>query len=245
MPPSTSKSISRSQGISRTSCSSFPAPLLAHLRLPLLLLLLTVFLAQQPGGGPSSVAMALPVSMLNSLSNFYPLSALLRGREEPPRLALVVVKGAGREASSDSRMLTPVQPVELAASSRREPLLSNIAAISSQTVRPTKPQKFGTLKLCPPGGRSFFEAFELACPMRKRRKRHVMLGSRISVEPPRMRKFHLSSESQQQPEEPQPRPSAEEETYRPANISEIMRICCVSGCEFADFFAHCGPFSMW
>jgi hypothetical protein len=151
MPPSTSKSISRSQGISRTSCSSFPAPLLAHLRLPLLLLLLTVFLAQQPGGGPSSVAMALPVSMLNSLSNFYPLSALLRGREEPPRLALVVVKGAGREASSESRMLTPVQPVELAASSRREPLLSNIAAISSQTVRPTKPQKFGTLKLCPPG----------------------------------------------------------------------------------------------
>ena len=36
-----------------------------------------------------------------------------------------------------------------------------------------------------------------------------------------------------------------EREYRPANISEIMRICCVSGCEFADFFPHCGPFSMW
>ncbi|KAH7731188.1 CBN-INS-17 protein [Aphelenchoides avenae] len=35
-----------------------------------------------------------------------------------------------------------------------------------------QPEKFGALKLCPPGGRSFFEAFELACPM-KRKKRSL------------------------------------------------------------------------
>ena len=88
--------------------------------------------------------------------------------------------------------------------------------------------------------------------MKKRKKRHVMfgLGSRVRAEPPRMRKYHPDSEELREPEKPeeqrQQRPAdGGEEAYRPANISEIMRICCVSGCEFSDFFPHCGPFSMW
>uniref|UniRef100_A0A915BTZ3 Insulin-like domain-containing protein n=1 Tax=Parascaris univalens TaxID=6257 RepID=A0A915BTZ3_PARUN len=79
-----------------------------------------------------------------------------------------------------------------------------------------KKPKFGALKLCPPGGRSFFEAFQLACPMR--RKRDISLNKRI----PRLQR-----------------------KYRPATLSEIMKICCLRGCEFSDFFPHCGPFSEW
>uniref|UniRef100_A0A914YPD2 Insulin-like domain-containing protein n=1 Tax=Panagrolaimus superbus TaxID=310955 RepID=A0A914YPD2_9BILA len=77
---------------------------------------------------------------------------------------------------------------------------------------PEPQQKFGTLKLCPPGGRSFFEAFQLACPMR--RKRSTL--------------FEIKDKH-----------------YRPATIDEIMKICCHRGCEFTDFFPHCGPFAAW
>jgi hypothetical protein len=94
-----------------------------------------------------------------------------------------------------------------------------------------------------PGGRSFFEAFELACPMKRRKKRHVMFG------PPRIRKYEKwddeMEERQRHESEKQRQVEDNGEAYRPANISEIMRICCVSGCEFSDFFPHCGPFSMW
>ncbi|KHN78395.1 hypothetical protein Tcan_05126 [Toxocara canis] len=76
--------------------------------------------------------------------------------------------------------------------------------------------KFGTLKLCPPGGRSFFEAFQLACPMR--RKRDISLEKR------------------------KPRPARR---FRPATIDEMMKICCIRGCEFSDFFPYCGPFGGW
>ncbi|KAI1701544.1 insulin-like peptide 17 [Ditylenchus destructor] len=73
--------------------------------------------------------------------------------------------------------------------------------------------RFGTLKLCPPGGRSFFEAFQLACPMR--RKKRSVLRTEVT------------------------------DQYRPATINEIMHICCRKGCEFTDFFPHCGPFADW
>ncbi|KJH52483.1 hypothetical protein DICVIV_01329 [Dictyocaulus viviparus] len=36
-------------------------------------------------------------------------------------------------------------------------------------IRQPKP-KPGSLKLCPPGGRSFLDAFNLICPMRRRRR---------------------------------------------------------------------------
>ncbi|KAE9548922.1 hypothetical protein FO519_007867 [Halicephalobus sp. NKZ332] len=88
------------------------------------------------------------------------------------------------------------------------------------------PQKFGTLKLCPPGGRSFFEAFQLACPMRRKR----------------------SAPSQYEYDDsdfPFPNAKSQNEQYRPATIDEIMKICCVRGCEFTDFFPHCGPFGAW
>uniref|UniRef100_A0AC35GR70 Insulin-like domain-containing protein n=1 Tax=Panagrolaimus sp. PS1159 TaxID=55785 RepID=A0AC35GR70_9BILA len=77
---------------------------------------------------------------------------------------------------------------------------------------PEPEQKFGTLKLCPPGGRSFFEAFQLACPMRRKRS---------------------------------PLFEIKDKHYRPATIDEIMKICCHRGCEFTDFFPHCGPFAAW
>uniref|UniRef100_A0A7E4UMT6 IlGF domain-containing protein n=1 Tax=Panagrellus redivivus TaxID=6233 RepID=A0A7E4UMT6_PANRE len=75
--------------------------------------------------------------------------------------------------------------------------------------------KFGTLKLCPPGGRSFFEAFQLACPMRRKRSPLASYSSSMIAG----------------------------KEYRPATIDEIMKICCAKGCEFTDFFPHCGPFS--
>uniref|UniRef100_A0AC34RN12 Insulin-like domain-containing protein n=1 Tax=Panagrolaimus sp. JU765 TaxID=591449 RepID=A0AC34RN12_9BILA len=83
--------------------------------------------------------------------------------------------------------------------------------------------KFGTLKLCPPGGRSFFEAFQLACPMRKKR----------SMTPDY--DYENSPFTSRQPDP----------HYRPATIDEIMKICCIRGCEFTDFFPHCGPFNAW
>ncbi|KAI6187719.1 hypothetical protein M3Y98_00275100 [Aphelenchoides besseyi] len=76
--------------------------------------------------------------------------------------------------------------------------------------------KFGKLKLCPPGGRSFLEAFQLACPMRRKRS-------------PLPRLFDFGSDP----------------FYRPATIDEIMQICCLKGCELSDLFNYCGPFGTW
>lgn len=239
--------------------------------------------------GPSNSAMALPTSMLNwntLANNFYPFGQLFRRnnnnnspiREEPTNsaamIALVVVKsGPKRNEKTSSEigqpsLLSTVEekmPSEIAASLPHSP--NRMAA-----KLPNQQQKFGTLKLCPPGknqkyiiriffffagGRSFFEAFELACPMKKRRKRHVMFGglaNRIRAEPlPRYNRRggggDLEEENEDSIQNGEGHHLKEEETksreYRPANISEIMRICCVSGCEFADFFPHCGPFSMW
>ncbi|KAI6225301.1 hypothetical protein M3Y99_01351200 [Aphelenchoides fujianensis] len=78
--------------------------------------------------------------------------------------------------------------------------------------------KFGKLKLCPPGGRSFLEAFQLACPMRRKR----------------------SAESS-----PQPNAIEQDPFYRPANILEVTQICCSTGCELIDLFPYCGPFGLW
>uniref|UniRef100_A0A1I7RZ27 IlGF domain-containing protein n=1 Tax=Bursaphelenchus xylophilus TaxID=6326 RepID=A0A1I7RZ27_BURXY len=75
--------------------------------------------------------------------------------------------------------------------------------------------KFGKLKLCPPGGRSFLEAFQLACPMRRKRS---VDKSTVPL-------------------------SEKDPNYRPATIDEFMHICCKNGCELTDFFPHCAPFS--
>ncbi|MFH4975554.1 hypothetical protein AB6A40_002263 [Gnathostoma spinigerum] len=90
--------------------------------------------------------------------------------------------------------------------------LGNLSQMSS------KP-KFGTLKLCPPGGRSFFEAFQLACPMR--RKRSVFDRLRRNED------------------------TFGDGEYRPATVNEIMKICCIRGCEVSDLFSLCAPFSVW
>jgi len=42
-----------------------------------------------------------------------------------------------------------------------------------------------------------------------------------------------------------PNMKPKDQKYRPATIDEIMKICCVRGCEFTDFFPHCGPFGAW
>jgi hypothetical protein len=71
------------------------------------------------------------------------------------------------------------------------------------------------------GGRSFFEAFQMACPMRKRRKRStVMFDELLSA---------IDAEHMK-------------EAYRPAKPDELMQICCHKGCDLTDFFPYCGPF---
>jgi hypothetical protein len=35
------------------------------------------------------------------------------------------------------------------------------------------------------------------------------------------------------------------EGYRPATLTEIMRICCDVGCEVRDLLAYCDPFGPW
>uniref|UniRef100_A0A1I7V502 IlGF domain-containing protein n=2 Tax=Caenorhabditis tropicalis TaxID=1561998 RepID=A0A1I7V502_9PELO len=48
-------------------------------------------------------------------------------------------------------------------------LFSRPAPITRDTIRPPR-AKHGSLKLCPPGGASFLDAFNLICPMRRRRR---------------------------------------------------------------------------
>lgn len=35
------------------------------------------------------------------------------------------------------------------------------------------------------------------------------------------------------------------EGYRPATLTEIMKICCDVGCEVRDLLAYCDPFGPW
>ncbi|EPB74904.1 hypothetical protein ANCCEY_06020 [Ancylostoma ceylanicum] len=48
-------------------------------------------------------------------------------------------------------------------------IFSRTSLVSRDVVRQQKP-KHGSLKLCPPGGPSFLDAFNLICPMRRRRR---------------------------------------------------------------------------
>ncbi|KAJ1357199.1 hypothetical protein KIN20_015281 [Parelaphostrongylus tenuis] len=48
-------------------------------------------------------------------------------------------------------------------------------------VRQTKPKR-GSLKLCPPGGPSFLDAFNLICPMRRRRRSANEFSGKVSLE---------------------------------------------------------------
>uniref|UniRef100_A0A914I848 Insulin-like domain-containing protein n=1 Tax=Globodera rostochiensis TaxID=31243 RepID=A0A914I848_GLORO len=109
---------------------------------------------------------------------------------------------------------------------------------------------FGRLKLCPPGGRSFFEAFELACPMkRRRRKRHTMFGfgraPTMAFGKEMAARYGNIGGSAGEADKGDGAVQQNWNVYRPANITEIMQICCSKGCEFADLLPHCGPFSLW
>ncbi|VDO74710.1 unnamed protein product [Heligmosomoides polygyrus] len=55
------------------------------------------------------------------------------------------------------------------------------SAVSRDTVRQSKP-KPGSLKLCPPGGPSFLDAFNLICPMRRRRRSIDSVDDRSTLE---------------------------------------------------------------
>lgn len=245
-------------GSGSSSITSSVATIIHAFRHFLLLLILLAFICQQQpvpllpftssnNGPQSSFTMALPVSMMKSLYSFYPLNTLFRTSSQHqrrrPSLSIAVmptiienkVKNPDRYGmKQQQKQRQQQQQHQQLTVTRQDELLEE-----AQPAR-FRPHKYGTLKLCPPGGRSFFEAFELACPMRKRRKRHVMLGfgKRITDDNglPRSAEMEHHARNVQ---------NDEAYRYRPANISEIMRICCASGCEFSDFFPHCGPFSMW
>ncbi|CAJ0941136.1 unnamed protein product, partial [Mesorhabditis belari] len=73
-----------------------------------------------------------------------------------------------------------------------------------------------TLRLCPAGGPSFFEAFQLVCPM-KRRKRSI-------------RKEHHRASSRKMSVSP-----SEE-------LPLLMEKCCKKGCDFEALHKMCDPF---
>jgi len=81
-------------------------------------------------------------------------------------------------------------------------------------------EKFGALHLCPPGGRSFMVAWNLACEM-KRKKRSVDA-------------VYLYSKRSPAPE-----------GYTAATLSDIMNICCDVGCDIRDLLSYCDPFGPW
>nr|CAD2181808.1 unnamed protein product [Meloidogyne enterolobii] len=180
--------------------------------------------------------------MMNVFS-YNPLSALFRNTEFNSRN-----KPLFSSSESSSRTELREQHHQLPAFNNRE-----IQQLKHPIEKQKTETKLGALKLCPPGGRSFFEAFELACPMRKRKKRHTIFGISTRFEKPKNNlkiKEDYFDDLEEEEEDPQQQQENSQENqnklkYRPANISEIMRICCVNGCEFTDFFPHCGPFSTW
>uniref|UniRef100_A0A914VL55 Insulin-like domain-containing protein n=1 Tax=Plectus sambesii TaxID=2011161 RepID=A0A914VL55_9BILA len=110
-------------------------------------------------------------------------------------------------------------------------------------------KNFGSLKLCPAGGASFVEAWSMACTMR-RKKRNVELeegqDTRISDQ------FRFNSNHAGRPMSLKQNDGrhalvkrSPQQKYRPATLTEIMRICCVHGCELVDLWAYCDPFGPW
>uniref|UniRef100_A0A915IWI7 Insulin-like domain-containing protein n=1 Tax=Romanomermis culicivorax TaxID=13658 RepID=A0A915IWI7_ROMCU len=90
---------------------------------------------------------------------------------------------------------------------------------------------FGSLILCPAGGKSFRMAWSLACEMRRKRKRsidHQSFGKNLD-----QNMFEL----QQKRQVPQ--------GYRPATLTDIQKICCNVGCEIRDLLSYCDPFGPW
>nr|CAD2172917.1 unnamed protein product [Meloidogyne enterolobii] len=209
-----------------------------------LFLLTTLLVIIQPQASflSSNYAQALPVSMMNVFSYNNPLSALFRNTEFNSRSKPLF-------SSSESSSRTELRE------QHQLPAFTNREIQQTQLKHPIEKQKtetkLGALKLCPPGGRSFFEAFELACPMRKRKKRHTIFGISTRFEKPKnnlkiKEDYYDDSEEEEDPQQDENSQENQNKLkYRPANISEIMRICCVNGCEFTDFFPHCGPFSTW
>ncbi|KAI3415940.1 hypothetical protein GPALN_005502 [Globodera pallida] len=163
--------------------------------------------------------------MLNSMTRFYPLNSLINNRQRGTAEQKSIL---GEQVENDG------QAKDLPEQKTTEDFSNN----------------FGRLKLCPPGGRSFFEAFELACPMkRRRRKRHPMLGfgraPTMAFGKGVAAKYGNVGGSAGEADKGDGAVQQNWNIYRPANITEIMQICCSNGCEFADLLPHCGPFSLW
>lgn len=81
--------------------------------------------------------------------------------------------------------------------------------------------------------------------MRRRKKRHTIFGISTQIQPKMFEKTTTNNNKLDYFDDENEEYQNDKIKYRPANISEIMRICCVNGCEFSDFFPHCGPFSTW
>ncbi|KAL7075199.1 hypothetical protein ACQ4LE_005993 [Meloidogyne hapla] len=207
---------------------------------PLLLTTLLTLLQPQASFLNFNSAQALPVSMMNVFS-YNPLIALFRNTDLNSRTKPFFSPPTSEffprtqfQQIENLKTIEKQQEQQQSSEFNNREILENKHPIEKQQKSETK---LGALKLCPPGGRSFFEAFELACPMRKRKKRHTIIGISTQFQPKKITNMDYYDEDEEKQEN--------KLKYRPANISEIMRICCVNGCEFSDFFPHCGPFSTW
>ncbi|CAD5231440.1 unnamed protein product [Bursaphelenchus xylophilus] len=76
----------------------------------------------------------------------------------------------------------------------------------------------GLLKMCPPGGEAFTNAWQMTCGMR-RRKRST-----------------LPNEDDK---------SRAKRDYRPLSLTEMMQFCCQFSCSFRDLMPYCDPFGQW
>ncbi|CAI4224722.1 unnamed protein product [Auanema sp. JU1783] len=112
-------------------------------------------------------------------------------------------------------------------------LISSIAAFSifsrnppspasSKEVRPTR-TKPGAMKLCPPGGQSFLDAYNLICPMKRRRR-------------------SVDDEAETSAYE-QPWQQFLEPRSRRSDRLRVMTECCTVGCTFQEIFPLCNPFN--
>uniref|UniRef100_A0A914X1E3 Uncharacterized protein n=1 Tax=Plectus sambesii TaxID=2011161 RepID=A0A914X1E3_9BILA len=108
----------------------------------------------------------------------------------------------------------------------RHALLALVVAFALVCSAVADDGKFGSLTLCPSGGRSFMMAWSLACEM-KRRKRSTDDQHKDSAVDASLRRKRM------------------EEGYRPATLTEIQKICCEVGCELRDLLSYCDPFGPW
>uniref|UniRef100_A0A7E4V6F2 IlGF domain-containing protein n=1 Tax=Panagrellus redivivus TaxID=6233 RepID=A0A7E4V6F2_PANRE len=126
----------------------------------------------------------------------------------------------------------------------------------------------GMLKMCPPGGEAFANAWQMTCGMR--RKRSVETGAAPVVQP---QPEPTDGSSPNNPLIPAPHQShtndvimsekiaiatdaplrlrrssktdASKSGYRPLSMTEMMHFCCRYGCTFRDLLPYCDPFGTW